>query len=159
MHQETFNYLPTWGPDGAYTVSGSCDADPDVNGWGLTNLEPASFSLAVAYYAVIDTYSYPYIGVTCDDYLRSPLFDANGATTLSIEFDTDFKAGAATASVLVEADGIQQIVWSRSNDTLNQRVTIGSINVAGKSQVRVLWRYVGSWQYHWMVDNVLIKGS
>jgi len=159
-HQETFNYLPTWGPDGAYTVSGSCDADPDVNGWGLTNLTSPSFSLADAYYAVIDTSSYLYIGVTCDDYLRSPLFDANGATTLTIEFDTDFDVDmAATASVMVEADGVQQVVWSRSVDVPNQRVTIGSINIAGKSQVRVLWRYAGSWDFHWMVDKVLIKGS
>lgn len=158
-HQETFNYLPTWGPDGAYTVSGSCDADSDVSGWGLTNLEPESFSLAVASYAVIDTDSPFYFGISCDDYLRSPLFDANGATTLSIEFDTDFETTGATASVVVEADGIQQIVWSRSSSVFNQRVTIGSINIAGKSEVRVLWRYVGSWDYHWMVDGVVIKGS
>jgi hypothetical protein len=159
-HQETFNYLPTWGPDGAYTLSGSCDADPDVDGWRLSNLTPSSFPLAVSYYAVIDTDSFLYLGVPCDDYLGSPLLDANGATTLSIEFDTDFKVSlSSTVSVLIEADGIQQVVWTRSVDVPNQRVTIGSINIAGKSQVRVLWRYQGSYEYHWMVDNVLIKGS
>ncbi|PKN31931.1 MAG: hypothetical protein CVU63_21375, partial [Deltaproteobacteria bacterium HGW-Deltaproteobacteria-20] len=159
-HQETFNYLPTWGPDGAYTVSGSCDADPDVDGWRLLNLTSSSFPLAVSYYAVIDTDSFLYLGVSCDDYLRSPLLDANGATTLAIEFDTDFKVSlSSTASVLIEADGIQQVVWSRSVNVANQRVTVGSINIAGKSQVRVLWRYQGSYEYHWMVDNVLIKGS
>jgi hypothetical protein len=159
-HQETFNYLPTWGPDGAYTIAGSCDSNASVSGWRLSNLTPASFPLAVSYYAVIDTNPLSYWGISCDDYLRSPLLDANGATTLSVEFDTDFKVFlSSTASVVVEADGVQQVVWSRSANVPDQRVTIGSINIAGKSQVRVLWRYQGSYEYHWMVDNVLIKGS
>jgi len=59
----------------------------------------------------------------------------------------------------VELDGAVQTVWSRSTDTPGQHVTIGPISTAATTSVRVLWHYTGSYEYHWMVDNVVITGN
>jgi hypothetical protein len=156
-HNETFNSHPTWGIDGAYTRTGTCHSSgSSTPGWRFLNSVDDSFPQGIAYYAKIDTVWN--FSLNCDDYLATPMLSTNGASTVTIEFDTVFKTSGSRATVQVELDGITQVPWTTTANVTAQRLTIGPINVAGKSQLRVLWRYQGVFDYHWMVDNILIKG-
>ena len=159
-HEESFDYFPNWSPDGPYSTSGSCAQSSKVDGWYVTNYVSPTFTLGDGYYAVIDTASFSYFGVDCDDLLVSPPFDSHGATQLTIEFDTHFATYLSSiASVLLDADGALQVLWTKSVNVENQRITLGPISVAGKKSLRVLWRYQGTYEYHWMVDNIKIQGK
>jgi hypothetical protein len=160
LHSENFNAYPAWGPDGAYTVSGVCNSV--LQGWALDNAPNPHgwFSLGSGYYAIIDTDYIDYMGIGCDDYMMTPYLPTHGATQVTIAFKTSFRTFTDTlGEVILERDGVRQVVWSRTSNLQNASLSLGPFAVNGASQVRVLWHYVGSYQYYWMVDDIVVQGS
>jgi hypothetical protein len=158
-HTENFDAFPSWGPDGAYTVTGSCHEDNYVDGWAVTNAADAFFPNASGYYAAIYTDGVLYIGFPCDDSMVSPELQANQASQVTVEFDSSLLTDTDTkASVWLVRDGVSEEIWQRSTDKLNEHVTIGPLSTAGVTKLRIFFRYEGEFEFYWKVDNVRVEG-
>jgi hypothetical protein len=158
-HTENFDAFPSWGPDGAYTVMGSCHEDNYVEGWAVTNANDIFFPKASGYYAAIYTDGVLYIGFPCDDSMVSPELQANQATQVTVEFDSSLLTEADTkASVWLVRDSVSEEIWQRSTDNLNEHVTIGPLSTVGVTKLRIFFRYEGEFEFYWKVDNVRVQG-
>jgi len=132
-----------------------------LQGWALDNAPNPHgwFSLGSGYYAIIDTDYIDYLGIDCDDFMMTPYLPTHGATQVTIAFKTSFRTFTDTlGEVILERDGVPQVVWSRTSNLQNSSLSLGPFAVNGASQVRVLWHYVGSYQYYWMVDDIVVQG-
>ena len=159
-HLETFNMFPSWGPDGPYTVAGTCADDEFVDGWGISNVADGLFTRANGLYAAIDTDKLVYAGLLCDDSMFSPEIDTREATAITIEFDSSLDVlDSTTASVWLVRDGTAQQVWSESAPAINQHVEIGPVPANGAAKISVFFRYEAMYEFYWKVDNVRIEGS
>ncbi len=158
-HTENFDAYPAWGPDGAYTVMGSCAEDQYVDGWAVTNATDITFPKASGYYAAIYTDGVLYIGFPCDDSMVSPELQVNQASQVTVEFDSSLLTDNGTkASVWLVRDGMGEEIWQRTTDKLNEHVTIGPLSTAGVTKLRVFFRYEGEFEFFWKVDNVRVEG-
>jgi hypothetical protein len=104
-------------------------------------------------------------GKTQDDSLITPVFNAAGATTVTLAFDTYFNwySSSDFAYIDVSNDGgsswQNKATWTSdvgsSSTASHQAIDITTL-VAGSSNAKVRFRYVGSYGWYWMVDNVSI---
>jgi hypothetical protein len=158
QHQENFNAYPAFGPDGAYSFAGTCANDPLVDGWRYTdNLDPA-FTRASSFYAIINTDGFLYVDLPCDDSLFSPILQTAGAQQVTIDFDSSFLLDTdSTASVVLLRDGVGEPVWERTTNGINQHVTIGPEPLNEAQTMRLFFRYEGTFQYYWKVDNIVVE--
>ncbi|WP_415951983.1 alkaline phosphatase family protein [Streptomyces sp. KLOTTS4A1] len=99
----------------------------------------------------------PYTG-SFDSTLRSPKWPVTGGTSRSLRFRTHYRHEAGqTAQVLVSYDGgAPQLVKSFTADTVAQWQNIRLDVPSGASDVRVSFRYAGTNNWYWTVDNVWI---
>jgi hypothetical protein len=95
--------------------------------------------------------------------LLSPVLDLTGNDTPAVRFDTFYRkfSDASKADVDLSVDGgtTWSTVWHR--DTVSAGPGTESIALraaAGKSAVRVRFRYTGDDAYYWQVDNVAFGG-
>ncbi|MCC5944006.1 MAG: Ig-like domain-containing protein, partial [Bernardetiaceae bacterium] len=99
--------------------------------------------------------------------LTTPVFDATGGGTINLQFLSQFRA-FGTSSWNIEASNNGGTTWSLvASGTTTVGTTFGTISAAlvgyditsfvgGSANARVRFRYVGSWDFWWRVDNVLI---
>ena len=100
-------------------------------------------------------------GLSQNTTLLSPSYDLSGRTSPVLGFDTDYKSFSnSTADVDVSADG--GTTWTNLWDKTTTSV-VGPVHVdlpltayAGKSDVRLRFRYTGTWAYWWQLDNVFV---
>lgn len=159
-HTENFDMFPNWGPDGPYTVGGTCAQDLIVDGWGVSNEQDSLFKRASGYYAAIVTDDLAYFGVFCDDALFSPDLDTREATQVTVQFDSSLLTFENTrASVGIVRDGTPEEIWSRSIDGVNRHEVLGPVPTNGAAKVSVYFRYEAMYEFYWKVDNVRIDGT
>ena len=98
-----------------------------------------------------------------DTSLVSPVLDLTGYDTAAVRFDTFYKkfADASKANVDLSTDGGRtwSTVWRR--DLVNAGPGAQSVNLpdaAGKSAVRIRFRYLADNAYYWQVDDVTFGG-
>ena len=90
VHRENFNTAPSgWGPDGEYIAAGICDDNAAVDGWVIYDEVPSGFTKASGRFATISTLDQVLVG--CDDVMASPKLQTKGATTISVDFDNNFR--------------------------------------------------------------------
>ncbi|MGZ2368466.1 InlB B-repeat-containing protein [Ancylomarina sp. YFZ004] len=113
-------------------------------------------------FAILDSDEYG-SGDGQDADLISPVFDLSECSTVNLKFAHYFKkysSSAATLSYSVNgADWIVIETWTGANTdnpaTFDQEIAA----VAGKSNVRFKWNYVGSYAYYWCVDDIELTGT
>jgi len=117
---------------------------------------------ATGNYAILDSDGYG-AGDGQDADLISPIFDLTSYTGVNLKFKHYFKSyssSAATLSYCIDNGAWVQIeTWTGDNTdnpaTFDQTIA----EVAGQSNVRFKWNYVGSYAYYWCVDDIEITGA
>jgi len=156
-HEENFNGYPSFGPSGQYTYAGSCANDPLVAGWRFVNTYDPQFTRASSYYAMMLTDGVLYIDLPCDDSLISPVLNVTGAKLVTIDFDSSFVvADDCTASVILVRNGVGKAVWAKAYNGVNQHITIGPEPLEDSPTIQLFFRYQGTFQYYWKVDNIVV---
>lgn len=159
-HEETFDHYQQWAPEEEYTVEGSCFDSTMVDGWALGVAPDSEFPMASGYFPVIDTRSTNYLFDDCDDYLLTPMLNTNQATSVTIAFDSRlYVTSFAMVEIRVELDGVTYSAWSATDSLPSQRITLGPYAIDNANALRVLFRYVGSLDGFWAIDNVVIEGQ
>jgi hypothetical protein len=102
-------------------------------------------------------------GYSQDDSLISPAFSASGAATVSLVFDTYFLWYAGSSAMVdVSANGgstwSNVVTWTATQAAGTKTLDVTS-QAAGSSNVKVRFRYTGSYGWYWMVDNVKVSVS
>ncbi len=100
-------------------------------------------------------------GTTMDTELVSPLFDVSGLSQvhLSFAYDYNFYSAGEQAAADVSADGgatwVNVVTWNTADQRgfFSQDVTA---ILGGATQARVRFHYVGSYDYWWEVDDVVL---
>ena len=110
--------------------------------------------------AILDSDNYGSGGVQ-NAALESLVFDASAATNVELSFDHYFKDATFTnGEAFVEVyDGTSWVeVAMYNSDTSNPASVIIDISneVAGITNAQVRFRYVGSFDYYWLVDNIYV---
>jgi PKD repeat protein len=95
--------------------------------------------------------------------LVTPTLDLSGFTNVTLAFNHYFRSYSGSSGTLAYSINngttwttIQTWTTTTTNPaTFNQVIAA----VAGQSQVKFRWKYVGTWGYYWSVDNVSITGT
>ncbi|HOR84654.1 MAG TPA: S8 family serine peptidase, partial [Anaerolineaceae bacterium] len=122
---------------------------------GRGNLTPGSNGG----FAVLDSDYYGY-GGSQDAGLRTPVMDFSGESSVTLDFDTNYNnysSDKATVRVSNDNGATWTDVWSRTVDFVGHVHLDISAQAAGKTGVIVEFRYTGSWDWWWQVDDVLIS--
>jgi hypothetical protein len=109
------------------------------------------------------------MGFTQDDSLVTPTFDASGATSVVLSFDTWYRATASSsADVEVSRDagatwpvGLAHWTTSDVGSPSSSSPMVYDITSAtgGSAQAKVRFRYAGGYAWYWLVDNVRVDLS
>ncbi len=105
-------------------------------------------------------------GVSQDDSLITPAFDCTGASTVTLEFDTYYYHYSGSVAY-IDVSNNNGSTWTThtswtttvgTSSTASHR-TLDITALAGTAaQVKVRFRYTGTYGWYWMVDNVLVTG-
>lgn len=96
--------------------------------------------------------------------LLSPVLDLTSYTNVNLSFSHYFRQylSASTVSLYYSVNGgtswtlIQSWTASTANPaTFNQTIAA----LAGQSQVRFRWNFIGTYAYYWAVDNISVTGT
>jgi hypothetical protein len=98
-----------------------------------------------------------------DIYYSTP-FDLSGNLAVAVEFESYYRAFQGNCYVIASTDGVN---WTEvsvhddiavNTDTGNPLVTTANVSaiVGGSSTAYIGFRYIGQWDYAWMVDDVSI---
>ncbi|MBU1239129.1 choice-of-anchor J domain-containing protein [Myxococcota bacterium] len=97
-----------------------------------------------------------------DDSLISPALDCSGRTTITLEFDHSFKTytsdyGHVDVSTNGGSTWTNEVFLINSVSIFNSHETIDISSIAaGSSNVKIRFRYVAYFDYHWLIDNVRV---
>ena len=133
--------------------------------WRFDNPFPRILATPIdSNFAILDSDFYG-PGNSQDAYLESPTFDASLATTVLLTFDHSHIGFTTDTSVVEVFNGTNWIEVANYNGlsfgtffaptTVTQSIDI-STEAAGISNAQVRFRYKGTWQYWWAIDNVTI---
>jgi hypothetical protein len=116
---------------------------------------------SIGNFAILDSDGYG-SGTEQDADLISPVFDLSTYTGVNLKFTHYFKSYSSSAATLSyrigDGEWVQIETWSGEN-TDNPAIFDQTIaEVAGQSNVRFKWNYVGSYAYYWCVDDIEISG-
>jgi hypothetical protein len=116
-------------------------------------------------------------GVTQDEELITPLIDASAVSTVTLQLDHNFKGYASDGanddfatirvrSTLTGGAWVTLIQWDENEISTPVGFTnIGNITIdvtaecAGADACQFGWRYEGSYDWYWAVDNVVVDGT
>ncbi|WP_328970300.1 alkaline phosphatase family protein [Streptomyces sp. NBC_00239] len=95
---------------------------------------------------------------TFDSTLISPEYPVTGGSTVNLRYTTHYRQdGAQTAQVLVSYNGgAATVVKSHTADALATTESLALRVPAGATDVRVSFRYTGTNNWYWTVDNVTV---
>jgi PKD repeat protein len=124
--------------------------------WGINT------STAANGFAILDSDTYGGSGSQNAD-LVTPLLDFTGYTSVNLSFEHFFRQySTSTGTVMYSIDGgnnwtaIQSWTANTANaETFSQNL---SAQLAGQSNVKIKWNYVGAYDYYWAVDDISITG-
>lgn len=96
-----------------------------------------------------------------DTELISPAYDLSAATNPVLTAATDYKAwSSSTADVDLSVDGgtTWSNIWHRTTASLlgPAKIDQALTAAAGKDNVKLRFHYVGTFAYHWQIDNVFV---
>ncbi|MDQ7916425.1 fibronectin type III domain-containing protein [Mesonia sp. MT50] len=136
-------------------IEGSGDVWQFDNPAGRTIVAPMSEPIAI-----LDSDNYG-SGNNQNAALETNVFDASAATAVQLSFDHYFKDATFTnGEAFVEVyDGTSWVeVAMYNSDTSNPASVIIDISneVEGITNAQVRFRYVGSFDYYWLVDNIYV---
>jgi hypothetical protein len=103
-------------------------------------------------------------GKTQDDSLITPAFDATGASSVTLAFDTWFNWYSSSDYAYIDVSSNGGSTWQNKATWTSDIGTSGTAShqvmditsLAGTaSNVKVRFRYVGSYGWYWLVDNVV----
>jgi len=116
-------------------------------------------------FEIIDS-DYDGSGKSQDDSLITPTFNAAGATTVTLSFDTYYRDYDGNDSALIDVSSDGGTTWTNvskwtssvgtSSSASHQSINISSV-AAGSSQVKIRFHYLGVWGYYWFIDNVTVS--
>jgi len=98
-------------------------------------------------------------GSTQDEQLVSPVFDLSGATEALLQVDAWFKP-YGTSEPIVEASVDAGANWTRVAtlpDGVSAPVSISLDAYAGQASVQVRFHFLATYDYHWSLDNVVVR--
>src|SRR5690554_5179373 len=135
----------------------------DLNGsgqvWEFDNPGGVSANLPIsAPFAILDSDNYGSGGIQ-NAALETPAFDASSATSVFLDFDY-YHRQCCGATIYVEVfNGDSWVeVHSESSESANPAHLTLDITtaLAGATNAQVRFRYTGSWDWYWIIDNVRI---
>ncbi|WP_245204231.1 hypothetical protein [Kitasatospora sp. RG8] len=92
-----------------------------------------------------------------DSTLVSPEYPVAGLSTVPVSFTTYYQQeGGQTAQVLAVWDGGAPVVVKSYSAETNGRQTLALAVPAGASRLRLRFRYTGSNNWYWVLDNVRV---
>ncbi|SEA17075.1 choice-of-anchor L domain-containing protein [Bizionia paragorgiae] len=104
-------------------------------------------------------------GVTLEETLTTPVFDASGATALFLDFSQYFNSIGGVFTAVEVFDGTNWV------EILNQTTDVGSYATPDEQhiditqyanasmQVRFIYNDQGNWGWYWMIDDVIIYNA
>src|SRR5690554_3691273 len=135
----------------------------DLNGsgqvWEFDSPGGVSANLPIsAPFAILDSDNYGSGGIQ-NAALETPAFDASSATSVFLDFDY-YHRQCCGATIYVEVfNGDSWVeVHSESSESANPAHLTLDITtaLAGATNAQVRFRYTGSWDWYWIIDNVRI---
>ena len=148
-------FTATTGPPDGWTIS---NAAGTTGGWDFNDPgHRGNLTGGDGNFAIADTD----LGATGpqDTSLLSPSFDLSADTSPLLGFDTDYMTyPTSTADVDISADGgaTWTTLWEQSTHPANGHINLPLTGYAGKSDVRLRFRYTGSDAFWWELDNVFV---
>ncbi|MCD4761061.1 T9SS type A sorting domain-containing protein, partial [bacterium] len=146
------------------TCWGNIDHEGNGQVWQLNN--PGGRTINTTTYsngfAILDSDNYGW-GNNQDADLVTPVFDFSNYSNVNLYFEHYFREYSGSSGTLsYSVDGgtswtpVQSWITSTANAAVfDQDVTA---EVAGKSNVKFKWHYIGSWGYYWAVDDFEVTG-
>ncbi|MAC95923.1 MAG: hypothetical protein CMC96_10505 [Flavobacteriales bacterium] len=126
--------------------------------WRFDNPNPRPLNAPIAHPAAILDSDYFGPNASQDAYLISPPFDASADSVVILEFDHYYRHAGSTAEVQVFDSLTWQTVATYTASTADPQhevIDISSI-AAGESYVQIRFRYTGSYDWYWIVDNIVV---
>jgi hypothetical protein len=133
--------------------------------WTTTNpggrTAPAGIT---APFEIIDS-DYDGSGKTQDDSLITPAFSCASATSVTLTFDTYFKWNSSSDFAYIDVSNDGGATWQNkatwtadvgSSTTASHQVMDITTLAGTSANVKVRFRYVGSYGWYWLVDNVKV---
>ena len=146
----------------------SCWGNIDNKGsgqiWQFNNPGNRTFNAKTASngFAIIDSDKYGKDGSQNTD-LISPTFDFSGCNEVKLNFEHYYKyysPSSATVSYSLDGGTTWIVIETlQAKSTLNAATFSKdlSVEIAGQSNVKFKWNYIGSWTYYWAIDDVVIS--
>jgi hypothetical protein len=94
--------------------------------------------------------------------LVTPMMDLTNYTDVTLSFTHHFEPWSGTSGSLYYSinNGTSWILIQSWTSTFNPSFFSQMIpQIAGQSQVRFKWNYIGSWGYSWNVDDISVTGT
>lgn len=95
--------------------------------------------------------------------LVTPALDLSSYTSVNLYFQHYFRqwtGSSGTLSCSINGGGTWSVIQTWTSTTDNPAIFNQSIpQVAGQSNVKFKWNYIGNWGYFWAVDDIAITGT
>jgi len=163
--QEDFNTFPTTSPALPHQgwVNNVLSGDSSFDQWNFGNPGSRNFSAPISgRFAIFDSDEYSGAGGAENIALESPAFSAQNYSTIRLKFDQYFDGiYNSTDSILVEVyNGNKWLAvysYTGSSSITNSQDLNITANLAGTSDAKIRFRFVGDWSYYWIIDNVSVE--
>ncbi len=160
------NYLlvqrfETWPPAG-WTIS---DGGTAGYSWQSSATSTAGLTLTggTGRFAIVDS-DEAGTGVLFDDSLVTPVLDCSAYTTVTLGFRHHYNDYSTydSAAVEVSTDGATWTpVVTYTTDVTNSTVANLDLSAqaAGQATVRIRFRYIGNYDFYWLIDDVIVTAN
>jgi|GEM_PF-2617268 len=122
----------------------------------------SSFSLDGTEFVVVDS-DKPNIFCTCNEYLTTPVFDATGTPSLTLEFDHYFRHYNGDFGYVEVFNGSTWVTCATFSTNIGYWMAPNhqtvSLTPYINANMQVRFHYQANWDYYWSLDNVLIYGG
>ena len=115
-------------------------------------------------YAYVNSDAYG-SGNSQDTDLITPKIDMSNATDITLAYSYYFRdySSGSTITLSYSINGgstwVQIQQWNGTDSSNPESFNQAIPALDGQSNVKIKWNYVGSWDYYWDVDDVLITGT
>lgn len=111
-------------------------------------------------FAILDSDNYG-SGGSQNSTLESPIFNANVAGTIFLNFSNHFRSYSGSSGLVEVFDGtnwtsVLSLTSSDGYPTSNSKSIDITTETGGNSGAKVRFTYVGSWRYYWAIDDISI---
>jgi len=162
---EDFDAFPTSSPalPNQGWVNNVLAGDSSFDQWNFGNPGARNFSSPISgRFAIFDSDEYSGGGGAENIALESPAFSAQNYSSIRLKFDQYYDGiYNSTDSILVEVyNGSKWLAvysYTGSSSISNSQDLNITSNLAGTSNAKVRFRFVGDWSYYWIIDNVLVE--